>query len=157
MEQKRMPQNPKSESSVKKPMTVQQRQDLTELAKSIEKLPPRRRKVLEELLNKKLLDSKEVCEILGVSLATVRRWLARGEIKSVKVSRFIKFPSEEIFRLVQHQEALSVPQVAQILGVGILTIRNMIKRGEINAFRISGTGHYRIARGEIERIIHGGC
>lgn len=157
MEQKRMPQNSKSESSVNKPITAEQRQDLTDLAKSIDKLPPRRRKVLQELLNKKLLNSKEVCEILGVSLATVRRWLARGEIKFVKVSRFIKFPSEEIFRLVQHQEALSVPQVAQILGVGILTVRNMIKRGEISAFRISEVGHYRVARGEVERIMQGEC
>lgn len=157
MEQKRMPQNSKSKSSVKKPMTAEQKNNMTELAKSIENLPPRRRKVLEELLNKKLLDSKDVCEILGVSLATVRRWLARGEIKFVKVSRFIKFPSEEIFRLVQHQEALSVPQVAKILGVGVLTIRNMIKRGDMQAIRVSEVGHYRITRGEVERIMQGGC
>lgn len=136
-------------------ITPEQAEKLDELADRLGRLPEKRRKMLENLLKKKLLDSKEVCEILGVSLPTLRRWIARKEIKFVKVSRFIRFPSEEIFRMVEYQEALSVPEVAEILGVGVIAVRNMIKRGEINAFRMSEGGHYHITRAEVERIMKG--
>jgi excisionase family DNA binding protein len=118
----------------------------------MEKEPTKRQHLLNELMNKKLLDSKEVCEILGISLPTLRRWMMRGDIKHVKVSKYIRFPSAEIFRLVQNQEVLSVLETAKILGTTPLTIRNMIKRGEIVAVRVSG-GHYHITKLEIERII----
>lgn len=136
-------------------ITPEQAKKLDELANKIGRLPEKRRKMLENLLKKKLLDSKEVCEILGVSLPTLRRWLKRKEIKFVKISRYIRFPSEEIFRMVENQEALGVSEVAAILGVGILTVRQMIKRGEIKAFRLSEMGHYHITRAEVERVMRG--
>lgn len=158
-----MPQSSKPKSRigrpkgrVKPPVTPEQKKDIDELGKSIKKLPEKRQKMLDELMTKKLLDSQEVCAIMGVSLPTLRRWLARGEIKFVKISRYLRFPSEEVFRLMQHQEALGVPEVAEILGVGVFAIRNMISRGEIKAFRISETGHYKIARSEVERLMSSG-
>ena len=150
MDKKQRAQNP-SKGSV----TQEQEEKLDELAGKISRLPNRRKKMFESLMNKKLLDSKEVCEILGVSLPTLRRWIARNEIKFIRVCRYIRFPSEEIFRLVENQEALGVPEVAQILGVGVLSVRNIIKRGEIKAFRMSDAGHYHIPRAEVERIIKG--
>ena len=158
-----MSQNPKPKGSVgrpngkpKPPITPEQKKDIDELGHSIKKLPEKRQKLLDELMTKKLLDSHEVCAIMGVSLPTLRRWLARGEIKFVKISRYIRFPSEEVFRLMQYQEALGVPEVSEILGVGVLAIRNMIARGDIKAFRISETGHYKITRSEVERLMNGG-
>lgn len=145
-----------AQNSSKSGVTPEQARKLDELADKIGRLPEKRRKMLEGLLKKKLLDSKEVCEILGVSLPTLRRWMARKEIKFVKVSRYVRFPSEEVFRLVENQEALSVSEVSKILGVGVLTVRNMIKRGEINAFRMSDLGNYHITRAELERFMKKG-
>ena len=80
-----------------------------------------------------------------------------GDIKHVRVSRFIKYPREEILELVEHQDALGVPEVAKLLGVGVLAVRSMIKKGEIRAFRLSDLGHYHIPRTEVERFLKGGA
>ena len=46
----------------------------------------------------------------------------------------------------------SVPKVAAILGCTSGTVRNRIEDGTIKAYRIGGTGHYRIPWSEVERL-----
>ena len=59
-----------------------------------------RKKLLEELAKKKLYDSKQACEILQVSLPSLRRAIARGQIKTVYVGKFLRIPPEELEKLV---------------------------------------------------------
>jgi excisionase family DNA binding protein len=148
MDKKRNPQNPTKGS-----ISAAQEQKLDELAEKIKSLPESRKKIIGDLMNKRLLNSKEVCAILGISLPALRRWMAEGKISYVKVSRYTKFHQEEILRLVYIKESLSVAEVAEILGIGVIAVRNMIERGEIKAFRVSDRGHWHINRDEVEKIL----
>jgi excisionase family DNA binding protein len=42
---------------------------------------------------------KEVAQELKLSEITIRRWVKDKKIKSVKISRFIRIPKEELDRL----------------------------------------------------------
>lgn len=42
---------------------------------------------------------KEVSEIFGVCRNTVRNWIDRGVIKSVKIGGAVRIPDEEVERL----------------------------------------------------------
>jgi|GEM_PF-5205626 len=150
MDKKRNAQNP-----AKSGVSATQAQKLDELADKIKSLPESRKKLLGDLMNKRLLNSKEVCAILGISLPALRRWITEGKISYVKVTRYIKFPQEEILRLIHIKEALSVSEVAKILGIGVIAVRNMIARGEIRAFRVSEKGNWKINKEEVERIMRG--
>ena len=128
---------------------------LDKLANDIKRLPDRRKKLLEDLMKKRLYTSKEACEILGISLPSLRRAIQLDRIKTVHVGRFLRIPAEEIERLVQGQEALSVKEAADLLNVGPKAIRSLIKDGTINAFRMADAGPFRIQREEIEKFIRG--
>ena len=67
----------------------------------------------------------------------------------------MRIPAEEIERLVQGQEALSLKEAADLLNVVPKVIRSLIKDGTINAFRIADAGPFRIPREEIEKFIRG--
>ena len=71
------------------------------------------------------------------------------------VGKFLRIPAEEIERLVQGQEALSVKEAAELLNVGPKAIRSLIKDGTIQAFRLADTGPFRIPKEEIEKFIRG--
>lgn len=44
----------------------------------------------------KLLNTKEVCEILGVSLRSLYRYINSGMLKAVKVGKVWRFKEEDI-------------------------------------------------------------
>lgn len=50
---------------------------------------------------KKLLNSKEAAEVLGVTAPTVARWTRYNRIKAVKVGRWNRFTPESLTLLVQ--------------------------------------------------------
>lgn len=150
MDKKRNTQNPPKGS-----ISAAQSKKLDELAEKIKSLPDSRKKILGALMEKRLLNSKEVCAILGISLPALRRWITEGKISYVKVTRYIKFSQEEVLRLIHIKEALGISEVAKILGVGPIAVRNMIARGEIKAFRVSEKGNWHINRDEVEKILNG--
>lgn len=126
---------------------------LDKLAEDIKKLPGRRKELLADLMKKRLYDSKEACEILGIALPTLRRAIQMGRIKTVYVGRFLRIPAEEIESIVQGEEGvLSTEEAAQLLNVSIATIRALIKAGKIQAFRLADAGHFKLLKSEIERI-----
>ncbi|MGK5594267.1 MAG: helix-turn-helix domain-containing protein [Parachlamydiaceae bacterium] len=106
-------------------------------------------------MKKRLYDSKEACELIGISLPSLRRAIHLGRIKTVYIGRFLRIPSEEIEKLVQGQDALSVKEAADFLNVGVIMIRNMIKDGRMKAFRLADAGPFRIPREEVEKFIRG--
>lgn len=126
---------------------------LDKLASDINKLSDRRKKVLEDLMKKRLYDSKEACEILGISLPSLRRAIQLGRIKTVYVGKFLRIPADEIERLSKRQELLSVSEAAKLLNVGPVMIRKLIERGEIKAFRLADAGPYHIPKDEIEKFM----
>lgn len=125
------------------------------MANDIKRLPDRRKKLLEDLMKKRLYTSKEACEVLGVSLPSLRRAIQLDRIKTVHVGRFLRIPVEEIEKLVQGQETLSVKEAADFLNVGPKAIRSLIKDGTIQAFRLADSGPFRIPREEVEKFIRG--
>lgn len=130
---------------------------LDKLADDIKKLPAHRKKLLEDLMKKRLYDSKETCEILGISLPSLRRALQLGKIKSVKVGRLLRIPSEEIQRLIQDDEGLiNVKEAAEILNITPGTVRTFIRAGKIKAFRLADAGPFKLHKSEIERIAREG-
>ena len=126
---------------------------LDKLASDIKQLPERRKKILEELMQKRLYDSKETCEILGISQPSLRRAIQLRRIKTVKVGRFLRIPAEEIKRIVGESESLlNVQECAELLNVSPITIRSLIKSGKIEAIRFADAGPFKIRKNEIERI-----
>lgn len=126
---------------------------LDKLASDIKQLPERRKKILDDLMKKRLYDSKEACEILGISLPSLRRTIKLGRIKTVKVGRFLRIPAEEIERIIQGEETLlNVKESASLLNVSPATIRSLIKSGKIDATRFADAGPFKIRKSEIERI-----
>jgi len=127
---------------------------LDELAESIRNLPDNRKEELEKLMKKRLFDSLEACAILGISLPTLRRAIKRGEVKTVRLNKFLRIPSEEIDRLMhgQEEQLLTVQQASEILCVGEGSIRNLINAGKIKASRLTDSGPFKIPRSEIDRI-----
>lgn len=129
---------------------------LDKLAEDIKKLPDRRKKLLEDLMKDRLYDSKEACEILGISLPSLRRSIQLGRIKTVYVGKFLRIPAQEINRLVKGQDVLNVKEAAEILNVGVIMIRNLIKSGQMEAFRLADAGPFKIPRKEVERFMKDG-
>lgn len=126
---------------------------LDKLAEDIKNLPGRRKKLLAGMMQKRLYDSKEACEILGISLPSLRRSIKLGRIRTVYVGRFLRIPSEEIERLVQGEEGLlNTEEAAELLNVSTETIRVLIRAGKIQAFRFAESGPYKILKSEVERI-----
>jgi excisionase family DNA binding protein len=129
---------------------------LDKLADDIKKLPGRRKELLADMMKKRLYDSLEACEILGISLPSLRRAIQLGRIKSVHVGRFLRIPAEEIERLVQGEEGLlNTEEAGQLLNVSPATIRALIKSGKIQAFRLADAGPFKLLKSEIERIAEG--
>ncbi len=48
------------------------------------------------------LRPSEVAEVTGLSLATVRRMIARGELRAIRVGRSVIVRTEEVERIVAH-------------------------------------------------------
>jgi excisionase family DNA binding protein len=134
-----------SESSINK--------KLDELAENIKRLPESRKQLLEEMLEKRLFNSLEASEILGVSLASLRRSLKLGHIKKVYVGRMLRIPAEEIARLLEGEvHFFSTQETASLLKVGRETVVRLIKSGKIKALRITPKGVFKIPKSEIDRI-----
>lgn len=114
-----------------------------------------RKKLLEEMAKKKLYDSRQACEILHVSLPSLRRAIARGQIKTTYIGKFLRIPSEELEKFVGAQmcHTLSVPEVADLLNVGMIMVRKLIKDGSLKATRLTKTGPWRISFDDYERFL----
>lgn len=127
---------------------------LDKLAENIKKLPDKRKKMLEDLMKeKRLYDSLEACEILGIALPTLRRSIKLGRIKTVYVGRLLRIPSEEIARLMQGEESfLNSEEAGKLLKVTTETVRKLINAGKIKAVRLTATGPFKIPKSEIDRI-----
>lgn len=113
-----------------------------------------REQTLAELKEKSLYNSKEACEILGISLQSLRRAIEKGSIKTVRLGeRYLRIPALEIERLAQGESVLlNVEEAAEILGVSKHMIRSWIKSGKINAFRLADFGPFKIPKSELDRI-----
>lgn len=126
---------------------------LDKLADEIKKLPSKRKDLIEKMMKKRLYDTAEACEILGVSQPSIRRAIQQGRIKAVHVGRYLRIPAEEIDRLVQGEEGLlNTNEAAKLLNVSPGTIRALINADKIQAFRLADAGPFKMLKSEIERI-----
>lgn len=50
----------------------------------------------EEMENKKIYTVNEFAEIMGVKPLTVRRWIASGDLRTIKIGKAIRIPSSEL-------------------------------------------------------------
>lgn len=118
---------------------------------------PDRKKLMEDLMKKRLYDCKEVSMLLGISGQSLRRAIADGKIKTVRVGRFLRIPAEEVDRLLKGEAVLlTVQEAADMLRVSTATIRTLIKEGKIDAFRLADSGPFKIPQSEIQRIAQEG-
>src|SRR5437763_14995426 len=106
-------------------------------------------------MEKKVYNSKEACQILGVSLSTLRRAIQEGRIKTFRIRRLLKISAEELEKFSKGDGTFSVEEVAKILHVSIITVRRLIREGKLKAFRMSVAGPYRITQEELDRLIKG--
>lgn len=126
---------------------------LNALAENIKKLSDSRKEVLKELMEKRLYDSIEACDILGISIAALRRAIKLGRVKKVYVGRMLRIPAEEIDRLMQGEETFFTTQeAAKLMKVGRETVVKLINAGKIKAVRLSPKSPFKIPKTEIERI-----
>lgn len=123
----------------------------------IEKGGEVRKQLMADLRKKRLYDSYEVCELLGISLQSLRRAIALKKVKTVRLGRFLRIPAEEVERIIQGESALlTVAEAAELLNISAFTIRLLIKSGKIKAFRLANKGPWKIAKSDIERIAQEG-
>ena len=116
-----------------------------------------REKMLSELKQNAFYDTKKACEILGVSQQSLRRAIAAGKIKPVRVGHYLRIPVTEIEKLTNGEVALiSTQEAADLLSVSLHMIRSLIKSGKINAFRLAKSGPLKIPKSEIDRIYREG-
>lgn len=117
-----------------------------------------REKLLADLKKDSLYDSKEACEILGISLQSLRRAISTGSIKTVRLgARFLRIPASEIERLAKGESVLlSVQEASELLNVSKHMIRALIKSKKINAFRLASFGPFKIPKSELDRIAQEG-
>jgi excisionase family DNA binding protein len=54
----------------------------------------------EEQMHKRLLTVKEAAEDLGLSVHTIRSWVAQRTLASVRLGRAVRVPETEIQRLI---------------------------------------------------------
>ena len=119
--------------------------------------PIDREQIIKDLMKKRLYDSKEVSMLLGISQQSLRRAIAAGKIKTVRLGRFLRIPAEEIERFLKGDAILlNVQEAADLLNVSCSTIRTLIKAGKIEAFRLANSGPFKIQESEIKRIAHDG-
>lgn len=57
-------------------------------------------------MNKKLLNKKEVAELLSISVRSLERLVARGKIKIVKIGGCIRFRSDEVEEVINGERQL---------------------------------------------------
>jgi len=114
-----------------------------------------RKKLLEELAKKKLYDSKQACELLQISLPSLRRIISRGQIKTVRIGKLLRIPIAELEKFVDTQNAhtLNVQEVADLLNIGALMVRKLIKDGSLKATRLTKTGPWRISFDAYEKFV----
>ena len=130
---------------------------LDKLAEDIKRLPEKRKKALEDMMKQRLYSVRETLKILSISIETFRRWKQRGVIKTIKVGKFLRIPTEELERLLEMRRGFSVAEVAKLLSVSVITVRNLIKSEKLRAVRLSQIrGQYKIPKEEIERFIKEG-
>ena len=112
-----------------------------------------REQVIADLKKNSLYDTKEACEILDISTQSLRRAMAIGKIKTVRIGRYLRIPAEEIQRLSRGESTLlNVQEASDLLNLTAHMIRALIKAGKIDAFRLANSGPFKIPKSEIDRI-----
>jgi excisionase family DNA binding protein len=118
---------------------------------------PDRRELIEDIMKNRLYASKEVSTLLDISYQSLRRAIAKGKIKTVRVGHFVRIPAEEVIRLMKGETTLlNVQEAAAMLRVSTATVRALIKAGKIDAFRLADEGPFRIRESEMKRIAQEG-
>ena len=132
-----------------------QNNEESERIEQVKKLSEERSQFLEDLSKNRLYSSLEVCKILNISLPSLRRAIKLGRVKTIKVGKFLRITAQEVERLIGSQKTLSVKEAADLLNVGVIMVRNLIKEGSIKAVRLADKGPWRIAVEEIEKFTKG--
>ena len=127
----------------------------SERIEQVKKLSEERNQFLEDLSKNRLYSSLEVCKILNISLPSLRRAIKLGRVKTIKVGKFLRITAAEVNRLIGSQKTLSVKEAADLLNVGVIMVRNLIKEGSIKAVRLADKGPWRIAVEEVEKFTKG--
>ena len=112
-----------------------------------------REDIIADLKKNSLYDTKEACQFLGVSTQSLRRSIAIGKIKTVRIGRYLRIPAEEIQKLSRGESTLlNVQEACDLLNLSAHMIRALIKAGKIDAFRLANSGPFKIPKSEIDRI-----
>jgi excisionase family DNA binding protein len=56
---------------------------------------------------------------------------------------------------MERDNYLTPSEVGAILGIHRVTVKRLIKRGELQAIRVGTRGDYRVSRAELDRYIEG--
>ena len=128
---------------------------LDKLADDIEDLPQPRKKKFRELLEKKAYSCQEAAILLGISLSTIRRLIAKGHIKSFRVGNLLRVSQEEVVRFGAGEDTINLLEAAKMLSVATVTIRRMMRTGKLEGFRVGMRGPWRISIKSIEDLMKG--
>lgn len=104
-----------------------------------------------------LLKIRELADLLQVNQETIRNMVNRGELEYVKLGRTKFIPRETAVRLAggaghEIPELMTVAQVAALLKMHEMTIRNWISAGTLPAVWI-GERRVRIKRRDLDDLL----
>jgi excisionase family DNA binding protein len=103
------------------------------------------------------LTVRELADRLQLNQQTVRNWINRGELESIKVGRAVRIPRRAAVALAggngwEMPELMTVEQVAALLRLNKQTIYNWIDAGTLPAVSV-GERRVRIKKSVLDEII----
>lgn len=117
----------------------------------------KRKQLMSNMMENRLYDSSEVCDLLGISLQSLRRAFESKKVRFVRLGRFVRIPAEEVQKLLQGENLFfTVAEASKLLNLSIFAVRMHLKSGKIKGFRFSDRGEWKIAKSEIDRIVQEG-
>ncbi|MBQ8234764.1 MAG: helix-turn-helix domain-containing protein [Bacilli bacterium] len=115
------------------------------------------KKFLEE--ESKVIRSTEVASILGVTVATLLKYIKRGLIKPIKVVNEINyFDKEEVERLslsfgsVDFDNLIQAGEASEILGITVTRMNQLVAQNRLIPDRILPGGKHFYLRENIEKV-----
>ena len=115
------------------------------------------KKFLEE--ESKVIKSTEAASILGVTVATLLKYVKKGLITPIKVVNEINyFDKEEVEKLslsfgsVDFDNLIQAGEASEILGVSIARMNQLVAQNRLIPDRVLPGGKHLYLRGKIERI-----
>jgi excisionase family DNA binding protein len=106
------------------------------------------------------LTVRELAEYLQLNMQTVRNWITRGELESIKLGRAVRIPRKAAVAVAGGEgwelpELMTIDQVSALFQLNRQTLYNWIDAGTLPAVSL-GSRRYRIKKSVLDEMVEAG-